>query len=220
MNEDKIARTSGATLGKSRDGADSKRRRMELILDAAVRIIAREGLGELTHRAVAQEAGIPEGSMTFYFRQRADLVRAAFKHLAARQLQSLEEVSKKVVSSDLAEIVDPLVTMVEEELGDALSKIAEVELILAVARDPELQAHYASYRESVAAYQADLARRLGSPKPARDGRIVHLFLQGYSLDALSDPDGVDLERAKKDLRYLLTSLEAGPEEDDPDEGPA
>lgn len=218
MNQDK-ARASGETFGKSREGADSKRRRMGLILDAAVRIIARDGLSGLTHRAVAQEAGIPEGSMTFYFRQRADLVRAAFKHLAARQLKSLEEVSRKVVGSDLADIVDPLVAMVEEELGDALSKIAEVELILAVARDPELQAHYTSYRESAANYQADLARRFDSPKPERDGRIVHFFLQGYSLDALSDPKGVDLERARKDLRYLLSSLEAGPEEDDPDEVP-
>src|SRR5215813_418734 len=46
------------------------------ILDAARRVAAREGTGELSLRAVAAEAGYAPASVYEYFRNRAELVLA------------------------------------------------------------------------------------------------------------------------------------------------
>src|SRR5882672_4833957 len=55
------------------------------ILDAARRVAAREGAGEISLRAVAGEAGYAPASVYEYFRNRAELVLA----LAAEDMGSL-----------------------------------------------------------------------------------------------------------------------------------
>ncbi len=55
----------------------SKKRRLE-ILQAALRIIARDGVRAVKHRAVAQEAGVPLSATTYYFKDILDLIVDAF----------------------------------------------------------------------------------------------------------------------------------------------
>ncbi|WFR73994.1 TetR family transcriptional regulator [Prescottella defluvii] len=45
---------------------DARPPRTALIADAAVTLIAQQGLRALTHRAVDRAAGIPEGSTSYY----------------------------------------------------------------------------------------------------------------------------------------------------------
>src|SRR2546423_6179411 len=60
--------------------------RREQILDAALRVIGRSGRESVTHRAVAEEAGVPLGSTTYYFESRDDLLRQALEHVAAHEV--------------------------------------------------------------------------------------------------------------------------------------
>jgi DNA-binding transcriptional regulator YbjK len=53
-----------------------ERRRRE-ILEAALRVIGRDGVAGLTHRAVADEAGVSLAATTYYFASKADLLREA-----------------------------------------------------------------------------------------------------------------------------------------------
>jgi DNA-binding transcriptional regulator YbjK len=60
------------------------RARRELLLDAAVAVIASQGASELTHRAAAAEAGVSLASVTYHFPGIDDLRRAAFAHAGSR----------------------------------------------------------------------------------------------------------------------------------------
>ncbi len=55
--------------------------RREAIADAAVGVIADQGIRGLTHRAVDEAAGLPAGSTSYYFRTRAALLEAVVAHL-------------------------------------------------------------------------------------------------------------------------------------------
>ena len=50
------------------------------IIEAALRIVTRDGMRGVRHRAVAQEAGVPLGSTTYYFKSIDDLISTAFEY--------------------------------------------------------------------------------------------------------------------------------------------
>jgi AcrR family transcriptional regulator len=54
------------------------------LLDAAVRVVAREGVGNLTLSAVAQEAGVSKGGLLYHFPAKSQLVTGVVERLAAR----------------------------------------------------------------------------------------------------------------------------------------
>lgn len=58
--------------------------RRQQIIDATLRIIVREGMRGVRHRAVAAEAGVPLAATTYYFRDIEDLITAAFLDWARR----------------------------------------------------------------------------------------------------------------------------------------
>ncbi|MDH6224504.1 TetR family transcriptional regulator [Streptomyces sp. MJP52] len=62
-------------------------RRRERILDAALDLIADEGIARVSHRRIAARAGVPLGSTTYHFDGMDDLLREAFsrftQHIAA-----------------------------------------------------------------------------------------------------------------------------------------
>lgn len=64
----------------------SSQERRELIADSGIRIIARDGLRALTHRAVDQEAGIPQGSTSYHAKTRLALVELIVTALAERAI--------------------------------------------------------------------------------------------------------------------------------------
>jgi TetR/AcrR family transcriptional regulator, regulator of biofilm formation and stress response len=58
--------------------------RRQQIIDATLRIIVREGMRGVRHRAVAAEAKVPLAATTYYFRDIEDLITAAFLDWATR----------------------------------------------------------------------------------------------------------------------------------------
>ena len=64
--------------------------RRTAIGEAAIAIIAREGLRALTHRAVDRELSLPVGSTSYYVRTRRQLLEAAVNRLAHRTGQDLD----------------------------------------------------------------------------------------------------------------------------------
>ncbi|MGC5034984.1 MULTISPECIES: TetR/AcrR family transcriptional regulator [unclassified Streptomyces] len=53
-------------------------RRRTRILDAALDVLAEEGIARVSHRRIAARAGVPLGSLTYHFDGIDDLLRAAF----------------------------------------------------------------------------------------------------------------------------------------------
>jgi AcrR family transcriptional regulator len=65
------------------------------ILDAAVRVVMRDGLRALTLEATAEAAGLTRGGMMYHFRDREALVHALNEHLAAEWERRLIEAAGK-----------------------------------------------------------------------------------------------------------------------------
>ncbi|MCI4043664.1 TetR/AcrR family transcriptional regulator [Streptomyces sp. TRM75563] len=54
------------------------------ILDAATRVVQREGVKSVTFDSVAAEAGLTKGGLLYHFASRDDLIQAIHQHLADR----------------------------------------------------------------------------------------------------------------------------------------
>jgi DNA-binding transcriptional regulator YbjK len=65
----------------SRQGSEQRR---QDILDAVMRIVVRDGVRAVRHRAVAAEAGVPLSATTYYFKDIDDLLTDAFSQYVER----------------------------------------------------------------------------------------------------------------------------------------
>ncbi|MEI8255291.1 MAG: TetR family transcriptional regulator, partial [Deltaproteobacteria bacterium] len=106
----------------------------EQVLDATIRLVAREGPGAVTLRAVAAEAGTSLRGATYYFASRDELLTEAFLHYTRRAIQRFEAIaaqapppgkgSRAVAAAMLAD------TVLIDVLGDRPGLVAEYELVL------------------------------------------------------------------------------------------
>jgi TetR/AcrR family transcriptional regulator, regulator of biofilm formation and stress response len=112
--------------------------RKTLLLDAAVRIVGEQGLGALTHRAVATGAAVSLASVTYHYPSIDDLRRATFEHAGSRiGLEFVGLIAHTAAEPDaLPDICgDFTAHLVTERRTDT---IAVFEMILAAGHDPEL----------------------------------------------------------------------------------
>ncbi|TCK22483.1 TetR/AcrR family transcriptional regulator [Pseudonocardia endophytica] len=113
-------------------------RRRELLLDAAMDVIAAGGAGAVTHRAVAARAGVPAAAPGYYFPRVDDILVAALTRAGRRYELAVEDAARTV--RDGGEPVAALAAAVQGwdgRAGDA-AMAAEYELYLLAARRPEL----------------------------------------------------------------------------------
>lgn len=60
------------------------------LLDAAIRVVSRDGMGALTLDAVAREAGVSKGGLTHHFATKDALITAMLEHFAQRLVRELD----------------------------------------------------------------------------------------------------------------------------------
>ena len=63
------------------------------LLDAAIRVVTRDGFRAMTLDGVAQEAGVSKGGLTHHFPTKEALVTAMLEHFAQRLLRELDRVA-------------------------------------------------------------------------------------------------------------------------------
>jgi DNA-binding transcriptional regulator YbjK len=103
--------------------------RVQVLADAAIRVIATSGLRGLTYRAVDEEAGLPHGSTSNRFRTRDDLVAGVVKRMADLELADLE------TASDTAAPHDAFGKWSSEGLAQTLTRF---ELMIEAVRSPQV----------------------------------------------------------------------------------
>ena len=165
-----------------------------LLLDAAVNVIAREGAGSLTHRAVAAQAQVSLASITYHFPSIEELRRAVFDHagsrigLAFRAVLASGDVGIEAVPVVIAEFGASLTTHRRED------SVAVFEMIVATVHSPEL----VSVIDLLNARLADLLE----PYVGNRGRAVTVTsaIQGLILTALA------LKTAPSTLRTQIADL--------------
>src|SRR6476661_217336 len=124
-----------------------KRRRRGLarriaLLEATLLILGRDGSAAVTHRAVAEEAGVPIAATTYYFSSKDDLIREALHLHAEQEADRVAEATRTLGErpTTVEALADHLADFVAYGLGTGRQAlIAEYELLLQAARDPDLE---------------------------------------------------------------------------------
>lgn len=185
-------------------------RRRRQLLQAVLRIIAREGVAAITHRAVAAEAGTSLRATTYYFTSKEDMIRRAFRFFVSRSLERIEVMAREL-SADGTEpsaAVNLIIEQILQESSDPdTSWAAEFELVLAIAREPSFAPEYREFQLQLDRLVQQAMVHFQSSDPAADARIVLGFLRGFELKWLSQPNRpVSSLTVKEDLTRLLHAL--------------
>ncbi|MGW0042273.1 TetR/AcrR family transcriptional regulator [Rhodococcus sp. NPDC003348] len=161
-------------------GGDERR---ELVATSAIRIISRDGLRALTHRAVDQEAGIPQGSTSHHARTRLALLELVVDTLAERAIADAERAAdalgttsqgeRQLSIAELAGVIATLVERLAERRDDMKARYA---LILELDDAPLLQRKLTTQSE-VHAITREVTSSLlaGAGLPNSDERIEELI---------------------------------------------
>jgi len=162
----------------------------------------------LTHRAVDQTAGLPEGSTSNLFRTRNSLLEGIVERFTERERALFEQVA----TSDLP--VTP------EDLGRTLARcaidstqrtrsvtLARYALLLEGALTPSLQRRLADAGAAVNAWATQWLRVVGSRHPDRDWNILANYATGLALHELAHPTEV-FDPTKRIIELIKIIVEA------------
>lgn len=204
----------GAGSGASREGARGpyapgvERRRA--LLEAVLRIVTRDGVAAVTHRAVAAESEASLRATTYYFATKEDMIREAFRFFCEQSLEQIDATSQQYLGRDVS--AGDAVAMIFENVlkewdNPNTSWVAEFELILAIAREPAFAPEYRAFQRRLDLGLKTTMQRIGSKHPVRDARIVLAFVRGFELEQLSRPERKAWQRKMRaDLSHLVNAL--------------
>ena len=165
-----------------------ERRRAELI-EATLQVIEREGVGGVSHRAVAKLAGVSPSAAIHHFATLDDLLVAA--------VISANEESVSAV--DAVDGVTGLADLLAEQMVEHRTRfVALYELYLLAARRPALRPEAHRWIVSVEA----AARRLGADEAG--ARALSAALDGFGIQALVTDEEPDRRRIVAALRRTLS----------------
>jgi DNA-binding transcriptional regulator YbjK len=183
------------------------KRRTE-ILEATLRLLAREGAAPLTMRAVAAEAGVPLTATTYYFESKDELILEAWRLHAEREAARVSRATEAIASVlSPPEIADRMARFVQEGLVPAReSLLAEFELLVQAARQPELEELTRVWHQAVRERVRQVLAAAGSPQPDLDARLVLAVTAGLEVDNLGAADAMSLEELGEVFRRLLGAL--------------
>ncbi|HWH93402.1 MAG TPA: TetR family transcriptional regulator [Baekduia sp.] len=180
--------------------------RRTVLLDEALRLLVDGGIGAITHRSVEKAAGVPHGSVTYWFESRDGLLAALVDRLVAECEDVVGAISAPLAATyaaglqpDIAQLATAIAAWIDEHRA---MHLARLELELAAIRDPRLRARMHDAAAVFWRMCEPIAQALGSDDPRRDGRAMTAMLDGLLLDRLAHPpQGADVVEAT--LRRVL-----------------
>jgi DNA-binding transcriptional regulator YbjK len=190
--------------------------RREAILRATIAVVGELGPDALTHRAVAERAGVPLSATTYYFDSKEALFREAVALAAAEEVERLEQLvldlaPRELSPTDWAREVSA--TLWEDLESEPARAVAFYEFVLEAARRPELREEVARWEVAQLRLAEVGLRAAGSDDPETDAMVVVAAITGLVIAQLGSPHE-DFERdvlrpALERLFVQLTSERPG-----------
>jgi DNA-binding transcriptional regulator YbjK len=160
--------------------------RRAVILEATLRVIARRGADGATHRAVAEEAGVPLASTTYHFTSKDALVHEALELAIDRSIAAVRRESAAPGPADPAQLVGRLLSLVAAITDDDQAPLAaQYELVLESGRRPGLRPLAERWNRAYLAGIESLAGSAGLPDPGQAAEILSNLIEGALLTQLS-----------------------------------
>ncbi|WP_420309171.1 TetR/AcrR family transcriptional regulator [Streptomyces sp. YS-B37] len=182
--------------------ASGTARRAEL-LEAAIQVIAENGVGGATHRSIAARAGMPPSTTSYFFSSLDDLIAAALQVVADRITTRVDQVIGQIVEAG-AEPAESIERFVELMLSEpSVDVVAQFEIYLECARRPQLQAAAHQIMAGIERGAEAALRALGIARAAERAPMVVAMLDGFALHRRAWPRG---EADRRALREALQAL--------------
>jgi AcrR family transcriptional regulator len=174
-------------------------RRAELI-DAAATVIARDGVYAATTRAIAKEAGLPQGMVHYWFSGKDELL----EEVLGGTLRDIEASATTAIepSADLAEDLRSrfLAALGVVRSADPGEQLSHYELTTWALRSPKTKdfarRQYEAYRVTAAATISTWLARMNTEFPGGNEALIRLvatLFDGVVLAWLADPEGTHPE---------------------------
>jgi TetR/AcrR family transcriptional regulator, regulator of biofilm formation and stress response len=182
-------------------------RRVTLI-EATLQIVAESGADAVTHRRVAEVAGLPLASTTYWFDSKEDLLVAALRHAAegdTARLRAFAERSRETtdpVRAAVEAIVDPGNVGLPARRR---SLLAGYTLLLEAARRPALRNVSQQWTDTYLDVVGSMLSLAGSRDPDGDAKLLLAAADGLLIDQIALGDEAD---PKPRLERLAAALVA------------
>jgi TetR/AcrR family transcriptional regulator, regulator of biofilm formation and stress response len=184
--------------------------RREAILRATLALIGERGTDAVTHRAVAERAGLPLSATTYWFESKEELLQQTIVLAAREEVERLERLVLDLAPRELdadawARAVAAILAADLEE--DPVRHVAFTELVLEATRRPWLREEVVRWNAAHLRLAELGLRATGSPNPPGDAPLVVAAITGFILGQLVSPHP-DFEHAvlRPGLRRLFAGL--------------
>lgn len=183
---------------------DRSRRKREALLRATVEVLSDGGAKSVTHRAVAERAGLPLASTTYYFTSIQELIEEALQLHVAERITEIQGLAA-MVASGAASAQDIAERLAEGFVAQpALVLMAQYEMYVAAGRNPALRPAVA---EALAAFErlaAAVLAALGARDPEAAAGAFVALLDGFAVHRIARPRPPEEEA--RSLAAALRSL--------------
>ncbi|WP_405875054.1 TetR/AcrR family transcriptional regulator [Streptomyces sp. NBC_00005] len=210
---DRSAGATASTTATTSTATTTTTSRTDLVADTALALLAERGMRGLTHRAVDEVAGLPQGSTSNLARTRQALLELAVRRLAEREARVLALDEMPDPAAGLASLVDALALATHRALTrNRELTLARYELALEATRRPELRAYFdaagARFRDQL----TGMVTAMGSTDPARHALSLVAWADGLMFSCVAgsfSTQAPSLEDVRAGLRELLDGMLGG-----------
>ena len=162
------------------------------ILDAAIGILADEGVGGLTHRQVDDRASLPAGTTSNYFRTRQALLEATAARTVDLHWQRVAFVQAAVGSLTPDGVKALMARMLADVDGPArVYTLARFELFMEGTRRPELQPFLIQLQAAAVKSATLIFEAAGFDTTPQQMEELSRLLNGYVFSRLTIPGPAD-----------------------------
>jgi AcrR family transcriptional regulator len=160
------------------------------VLEAAVELLGTEGLRALTHARVDEQAGLPKGSTSNYFRTRAQLVTGVSDWIIELELAGAGEMA--TIPHSAADLVEMLSAGIDALTGpNRTHTAARLTLFMEANHNPQIRASVSRARDAMESSVVAAMARLGAADPHAAGLAVMACCEGIILHRIARHDPTD-----------------------------
>jgi DNA-binding transcriptional regulator YbjK len=183
--------------------------RREALLEAVLRIVAETGIEAVTHRRVAEVAGLPLASTTYWFESKDHLLTAALELAADRDISRLSAYSATDIVDPAQALARTVAALADPIKGGTTagraSLVAVFALLLEAARRPALREISLRWTKAYLEALGALLAVAGSQRPAQDAGLLVATMDGLLIEGLASGTDIDL---REQLHRLVSALVA------------
>lgn len=180
------------------------------VVEAAFRLVVREGIDGCSLRKVADEADLNIGSVRHYFDGHADLLAAAAeeagdrmgRRLSAHPVEELRDLNEDQALDALQALVEEVLP-VDEERSDAATVV--VELVMASRTREVFQAMSHRMGADLREVLRDALVVLGVPEPDTAAAQIAAMVAGLTMDFVTPHGDLSVDQLRELMRAQLRS---------------